>query len=295
MRRHVLSIPLLVLAISSGAASDASSQALELASRGPRFIAAWKPTGEAVDVSNAVMLRRRVSLDLTNVTADEALKEITRQADLEISYSKVMLPNSRSVSLSAREITVAAALTEILLDAGVDVAVARGGHLALVKRTASAPAEMSAPDTGAVSGRVTDKATGMPIVGASVSIEGTRRGSTTDLDGRYRIAEVLTGTYSVRVRYIGYAPLVVSISVSAGTEATADFALVKSVQMLSEVVTTGTVIPTEVKALPTPVTVITGEDIALQRPRTVGVWRHVRPKPISLYAGLLRSTQVAAR
>jgi hypothetical protein len=194
MRRHVLWVSLFVLALSGGAASGAWPQVLELASRGPRFIAAWKPSGEAVDVSNAVMLRRRVSLDLANVTLDEALKEITRQADLEISYSKALLPNSTSVSLHAQDITVTAALTEVLLDAGVDVAVARRGHLALVKRVVEA-SEPEVVDSGAIVGRVTDKATGTPIAGATVVVDGAPEAATTNREGQYRIG-VVVGTHT---------------------------------------------------------------------------------------------------
>ncbi|MBA2473627.1 MAG: carboxypeptidase-like regulatory domain-containing protein, partial [Pseudonocardiales bacterium] len=255
------------LALLFSTASVASPQTLELASRGPRFLAAWTIPGKTVDVTNAAVLRRRVSLDLTKVTANEALKEITRQADLEISYSTAQLPGSRSVSLHAREITVAAALTEVLLDAGVDVALGRSGHLALVKRLAQAAAEVPAADSGTVSGRVTDKATAVPIVGATVVIEGTRQSATTTADGRYSIADVQSGTYDVRARFIGYAPLVTSIVVNAGAESTADFELTKSVQLLDEVVTTGTVVPTEVKAVPTPLTVIGADDIAQRHPQ----------------------------
>lgn len=268
MRRHVLSLSLFVLALSGAAASVAWPQAQELALRRPRFVAAWKPSDEAVDVSNAVVLRRRVSLDLTNVTADEALKEITRQADLEISYSSALLPRDKWISVHAREITVAAALTEVLLDAGVDVAVARGGHMALVKRPASR-VELSTVDSGTVAGRVTDKTTGAPIAGATVIIEGTRHSATTALDGRYHITGIPVGTHLVRVRYLGYAPLVRSVTVGAGSRTASDVELVKSVQMLDEVVTTGTVIPTEVRAVPTPISVITADDIRAQQLRRV--------------------------
>lgn len=284
MRRYVLPGSLFVLALSGGAASVAWPQAHELALRGPRFVAAWKPSEEAVDVSNTVVLRRRVSLDLTNVTADEALKEITRQADLEISYTNALLPSSKSVSLHAREITVAAALTEVLLDAGVDVAVARGGHMALVKRPALAAVPVI--DSGVVSGRVTDKATGAPIAGATVIIEGTRHSATTGSDGQYSIADVPEGTYEVRARYIGYAPLMGSITVSADSEVAADFALAKSVQALDELVTvTPGGMQTAVKALPTPVTVITAEDIDAQRPQTINeVFRQAVPTGVGFAA-----------
>jgi hypothetical protein len=91
--------------------SGAAGQEAQLASRGPRFLlAGWLP-GLEQDASGAPVLHRRVSLDLSSVTLDEALKEITRQGGLEISYSPRLVPLDRSVSLHAREITVAAALT----------------------------------------------------------------------------------------------------------------------------------------------------------------------------------------
>ena len=59
------------------------------------------------------------------------------------------------------------------------------------------------------------------------------------------------------------------MTVTLEAEAVADFALSRSVQTLNEVVTTGTLIPTEAKALPTPVSIIGEEEIELQRPETV--------------------------
>jgi outer membrane receptor protein involved in Fe transport len=129
--------------------------------------------------------------------------------------------------------------------------------------------EAPAADTGAVSGRVTDKATGAPIVGATVMVEGTRHSATTASDGGYRIADVLAGTYTILARYIGYAPVAISVTVSGVGDATADFALHKSPQLLDEVVTTGTILPTEVKALPTPITVIRADEIAQQHPQAL--------------------------
>ncbi len=108
---------------------------------------------------------------------------------------------------------------------------------------------------------MTDAKTQTALAGATVVVQGTSRSATTGTDGRYRIADVAQGTYTVRARYIGYAPRSASVTVSADQEATADFGLEKSAQRLDEVVTTGTVVPTEVKALPTPISVITGDDI----------------------------------
>jgi outer membrane receptor protein involved in Fe transport len=263
------------------AASAAFGQQSQLASRRPRFLlAGWEP-GREVDASAAPVLRRRVSLDLTGVTIGEALKEVTRQAALEISYSPRVVPLNRPVSLHAQDIAVAAALTEILLDVAVDVSVTTGGGLALVRRppTAMSPERL---DSGAVAGQVTDSANGSPIVGAMVTIEGAHNSAVTDENGRYRIDGLTLGKHTVRARYIGYRPASVTVTVTVAPEATGDFALARAAQQLEQVVVTGTIVPTEVKALPTPVSVIDESDIRMRSPQTVReLFRQAVPTALS--------------
>ncbi len=61
--------------------------------------------------------------------------------------------------------------------------------------------------TGKISGRVTDKTTGQPLVQATVLIVGTTLGSVTDSAGNYIILNVPPGEITVRVSYVGYAQL----------------------------------------------------------------------------------------
>jgi outer membrane receptor protein involved in Fe transport len=257
----------------------AVGQQAEIASRGPRFLRATWGAGLELDASGSEVLRRRVSLDLSGVTLDRALKEITRQASLEISYSPRVVAVDRLVTVQARDITVAAALTELLLDTPVDVSVTPGGQLALVRRVYLPP---PAVDTGAVAGRVTDGASGTPIAGATVTVEGVRSSEVTGDDGRYRVGGLTAGSYTLWARYIGYTPASASVTIKAGEEAVADFALTKSAQELDQVVVTGTIVPTEVKAVPTPVSVIDESEIAQQRPRTVAqLFRQAIPSAVS--------------
>ena len=232
---------------------------VHVAARGPRFLSAEVPAGAPVDASAAAPLHRRVTLALDRVPLDEALQAVIAQAGLEIAYSGRIVPLTRRVSLHAREITVAAALTEVLLDAGVDVSVTRTGELALVRR--SPP--MAVTDTAALVGRVMDKSTGTPLAGAAVTVSGRSRSVLTADDGRYRLTGLASGTYTLTARYIGYLPSTVSATVadSDGVEVVTDFALERSAQRLDQVVVTGTVVPTEVRALPTPISIVTGEEI----------------------------------
>src|SRR5688500_8850037 len=53
-------------------------------------------------------------------------------------------------------------------------------------------------------GKVTDKATKEPLIGANIIIKGTSMGKSADLDGNFRIENIKTGEYSVEVSYVGY-------------------------------------------------------------------------------------------
>jgi outer membrane receptor protein involved in Fe transport len=222
--------------------------------------AGWVPARE----SRVAPLRRTVALDLSKASIESALQAIRRKANLDIVFGDDVLASKAQVTLDVENMTVVEALTQVLDGTGLEAFVSLRGDVVLVRSVPAVRAQ-----TGTIAGVVTDTKSGVGLAGATLVVEGTSRSTTTGNDGRYRISEVAPATYTVRARYIGYAPGSTSLTVSPDQEATADFALEKSVQRLDEVVTTGTVVPTEVKALPTPVSVIRDSDIALQRPHTV--------------------------
>jgi len=69
---------------------------------------------------------------------------------------------------------------------------------------------LSAQTKGSIRGRVIDELTEEAIIGANVIIEGSNRGSATDVEGYYAIEQVDIGTYRVRVDYIGYTSRIIS-------------------------------------------------------------------------------------
>ncbi len=257
-------VPVVWLALLLGTAGQMRGQE-QLATRAPRFVSVIPSTHRLVDASQSALLKRQVSLDLDGAPLTAALDEIANRAGIRLIYSRDQVPAQTPVTLKAASITLGAALTAVLYDTGLDVVVSSDGQMALAKKP---PVDPRGPQaSGRIVGRVTDRKSGSALVGASVVVEGTSRSATTGNDGRYRIAEMAPGTYVVRARYIGYLSETASVTVAEDQEATADLALEKSVQRLDEVVTTGTLIPTEVKALPTPITVITAEDIERLHPR----------------------------
>lgn len=86
------------------------------------------------------------------------------------------------------------------------------------------PALLLAQGTGKIKGIVTDQATNEPLIGASVSVEGTSLGAATDIDGNYIILNVPAGTHTVRASYVGYQVVAVSnILVNSGLTSELDF------------------------------------------------------------------------
>src|SRR6266481_10057099 len=76
---------------------------------------------------------------------------------------------------------------------------------------------------GVIRGRIADAA-GAPLARAMVSAEGSGLHATSDEQGRYEIRSLSAGTYTVRVRLLGYVPQ--SARVTVGQVAvTQDFAL----------------------------------------------------------------------
>lgn len=229
---------LALIAVATGLGVEhAVAQDVALSDRGPRFLFAATATSPArpLDVRRSSVLRQQLSLDLDGVTLDAALAEVTRQSGLAFVYSRDMLSPDARVNLRAEQITLAAALTEILLDAGVDVLLSSSGQAALVLREKRGMAQ-----PGGVTGRVTDAKTGEGLAAAEVFLEGTRWRAGTGEDGRYQLTEVAPGSYTLVVRRIGYAKRTQAITVVSGKDNTVDLALEPVPTQLAELVTTVT-------------------------------------------------------
>ena len=83
-----------------------------------------------------------------------------------------------------------------------------------------------AGNTGKIAGRVTDKATGEPLVGANVFVQELSTGASTDVNGEFYILNIPPGTYTVTVSMVGYAKVSKSnVSIIIDRTTTANFVL----------------------------------------------------------------------
>lgn len=79
---------------------------------------------------------------------------------------------------------------------------------------------------------------GNPLPFASVSIEGTTKGTTSDAKGKFKISNLASGDYTLMLSSIGFKPYKQSIKVGANGVETLSFNLQSSNELLSEVIVT---------------------------------------------------------
>lgn len=71
--------------------------------------------------------------------------------------------------------------------------------------------------TGSISGTVRDEAN-QPLPGASVTLKGASKSTSTDADGRYSLTGVTTGTQTLVITFLGYQESVREVIVTANTQ-----------------------------------------------------------------------------
>ncbi|MEM6647092.1 MAG: TonB-dependent receptor [Bacteroidota bacterium] len=97
-------------------------------------------------------------------------------------------------------------------------------------------APIAQAQTGTVVGVVTDSEEGYPLVGATAFIVDLARGTAADRNGRFEIAGVPAGTYTVEVRFIGRVTQEVEVAVAAGETVEVEVVLVQDGAALDGVV-----------------------------------------------------------
>lgn len=90
--------------------------------------------------------------------------------------------------------------------------------------------------SSSITGKVLDE-TGQPLPGASVSIKGTNKITSTDAAGSFKLTGIANGSITLSATFVGYQTLEKSVKVSGATNV--DFQLAPDAQNLNEVVVIG--------------------------------------------------------
>lgn len=92
---------------------------------------------------------------------------------------------------------------------------------------------------GAVQGRAVEQGTSAAATDVLLRLEGTSKYTTTGPDGRYRIAGVVPGSYTLVAQRMGIAPQRIAVTVRASETTMLDLSLAPEVSMVAPVVVSG--------------------------------------------------------
>ncbi len=172
----------------------------------------------------------KVTINVHDTPLKEALRQIESQTDYLFIYSKDIDAASK-VSLDVHNETVRKVLTSLLSPLGMTYRV-EGLHINILKDNPATKTNVPSSTLRALRGTVIDAKTQKPILGASVTIEGTSIGIETDKEGFYQLRTNLKECV-LKVAYIGYNDLEIKVN---STDNVYDAALTEKENELNETV-----------------------------------------------------------
>ena len=191
----------------------------------------------------------RSGVHLTRTTVDEVMNYIEEHSDYTFLYNDKTVDRTRRVSVDNAAGDIRAILDAVF--AGTDVRYdIRDNQIILSEKR---PQKQAGWDD-MIAGRVTDQ-NGVPLVGVSILVKGSARGTTTDVSGRF-VLRIEPGDVLV-ASYLGYE----SVEVAADSRTGVEIRMQESSKALDAVVVTALGIKRSEKALSYNVQGVQGEDM----------------------------------
>ncbi|MBC7889711.1 MAG: TonB-dependent receptor [Ferruginibacter sp.] len=172
--------------------------------------AAKKMTGQEI-------LDRPVSLFVENIKIKDALQKIQKIADVKFVFSSRAIDANRKVSFNVSGKKLGEFLNEIILPLHINYKLINGNIILFnenLKASLNPIILENAPPAESVanrdiSGKVTNQE-GDPLSGVSVFIKGTKTGTTTDAQGRFRLSVPENVNIELELSFVGYRTMTVS-------------------------------------------------------------------------------------
>ena len=194
---------------------------------------------------------RTITLNLSKVPLNTALKEIEKQTSMSVVYNTNDVDINRVISIKVTKESLNNVMNQLFRGVNISFSIV-DNHIVLSARSNKEDQQKKMPI--AASGTVTDSK-GEPLIGVSILVKGTSNGTITDIDGNFKI-QAAKGDV-LEVSYIGYASQAITLTnaqplkISMGEDA----------QALDEVVVTALGIKRSEKALSYNVQQVKGDEL----------------------------------
>ncbi|MDB5287222.1 MAG: SusC/RagA family TonB-linked outer membrane protein [Mucilaginibacter sp.] len=173
------------------------------------------------------ILDKKVSMSLNNTSLQNVLNYLQKNDNVKFIYSNTAINVNQQVSVIADNLSLKTVLDQVLKTNGITYEVLK--DRIILGKMATPSVAVATPITG----KIVDQ-NGQTVIGASVLEKGTTNGTTTDINGSFKLN--VAGPNSVLVvAYIGYN----SQEITVGSQTNIAITLVENVKNLNEVVVVG--------------------------------------------------------
>ncbi|RZK47315.1 MAG: SusC/RagA family TonB-linked outer membrane protein [Pedobacter sp.] len=157
------------------------------------------------------LLDKRISLTLQNATIEKALEKIGKEANVKFVYANNLFTTaSQTVSKSWQREKTGVVLNQLLSSMDISYNEMEGNFIVLKKAGKEKPGSNNdkltpgvlADTSVTVRGRLLNNE-GQPIIGASVTVAGSSKGTTSDVNGFYELKDISPAA-TLRFSYVGY-------------------------------------------------------------------------------------------
>lgn len=166
----------------------------------------------------------KFSLKVEDITVKEVFMQIEENSEFVLFYNEDYVDVNRKVSINAKEKSVEYILNEVfngtnnsynIYDRQIVILLNEHAHLPEIERLKISQPEKEEKGTGSIRGNIIDDE-GMPMVGATIIIDKTTTGTTTDANGNYQLLGVPVGKQKIRFSFIGYIEEVREVEIKKG-------------------------------------------------------------------------------
>lgn len=144
-----------------------------------------------------------ISINLRNKTLKEAFTAIENSSEYIFLFNDQQINVDKRVSISMKDASLEQVLASIIGDESLDYKVS-GRQITLFSKASSNVVEQSRSETQQkrlITGKILDE-NKVPIIGASVLENGTKNGTLTDIDGKFKLN--VSPNASLQISYIGF-------------------------------------------------------------------------------------------
>jgi TonB-linked SusC/RagA family outer membrane protein len=184
-----------------------------------------------------------VNLELKNESLIKGFRKIEAQSPFHFMYRNADVKDVQKLNFPAARRSISSILETLLRETSLTYKQV-DNRILIIPVSESIKSEdpadkitvVKTPVVGSLKGKVTDGKS-MIIPGVSVKIVGpSKLSASTGIDGNYVFSNLLPGTYTVSLNFIGFAPAETKIVIKAGEQSTVNTVLQEDIRSLEEVV-----------------------------------------------------------